>query len=397
MPVKLFHSAQVGAPTLAGQSGSLVDLLTACLVDGYPSAPVTSIVRDGSLCTVVTPKPHGFITGDYAAISGAGEGAYNGEHFVTLVNATTFTFAIATTPDTPATGAITFRRSSAGWERAFSGPSKAAYRSKEGLRHYLRVVDDASSPGATREAQLRGYRTMSSIDEGVEPFPTPAQRASLYAYKSTGADTSSRPWVLICDERIFYLGVQTNESPANRLWSGGGYPWWVSFGELASPTREVDSYMTVLGAMGDSNRHADPYIWNGAFMPIRRNGNEGNASTGFTLRGPNEVEGSPAQYNLWGHGWDEQALGNTAPLSYPHPTDNGFYVSPVRMVQNYTIRAVMPGLYESLHGNANGMVTDWSAFPGTIAGLEGRKVVCFHARNYTEVGLISFDVTGPWR
>ncbi len=396
MPVKLFHSAQVGAPTLTGQIGSLVALLTACLVDGYPTITVTSVTRDGGVVTVVTESAHGFNTGDYARIAGASEAAYNIETLVTRVNATTFTFAVTGSPATPATGTVTVRRTSAGWERAFTGENKAVYRAKSGLRHYLRVVDDASSAGGAREAQLQGFRTMSSVDAGEERFPSTAQKAALYAYKSSGSDASSRPWVLIADERFFYLGIQEADSPTNKLWYGGGFPYWYTFGELVGTTREVDQYATVLGGMADSNR-LNESVWNGAFFPIRRNSAEGNSASGYTLRGVDELEGAPLQYNLWGHGWDQNCLGVAGCLTYPHRTDNGFYLAPVRMAQQNTIRAAMPGLYESLHGTAGGLVTNWSEFNGSIVGLEGRRLICFHARCYDQIGLLGFDVTGPWR
>lgn len=396
MPVKLFHSAQVGAPTLTGQAGSLIALLNACLVDGYATGEVVSITRDGGTVTVKTATEHGLATNDYARIAGSSEPAYNIETIVTKVDGVTFSFAVTGSPATPATGTMTYRRTSANWEKPFTGSNKAVYRAKTGLRHFLRVVDDASSAGGVREAQLRGYRAMTSVDDGEEPFPTVAQRASLYCYKSNGADTSSRPWVLIADERFFYLGIQTTESPANKLFSGGGYPQWNTFGEMTAPTRENDQYMTVLGAMGDSNQHANS-VWNGAFFPIRRNANEGNSGTGYTLRGPSELEGIPVQYNCWGHGWDQNALGALAPLAYPHPTDNGFYVMPVRLIQSRSVRCLLPGLYESLHGHGNGLLGNWSEFNGNIAGLEGRRVVLLQARSYTETGLLAFDVTGPWR
>jgi hypothetical protein len=57
----------------------------------------------------------------------------------------------------------------------------------------------------------------------------------------------------------------------------------------------------------------------------------------------------------------------------------------------------MPGLYESLHGTTGGIISNWSEFPSSIIGLEGRRVVCLHARNNDQIGLLAFDVTGPWR
>jgi hypothetical protein len=52
----------------------------------------TSIVGNGTTATVVTQFENGLKTGDFAVITGASPSGFNGNHTVTVVNSTTFTF-----------------------------------------------------------------------------------------------------------------------------------------------------------------------------------------------------------------------------------------------------------------------------------------------------------------
>ncbi len=73
------------------------------------SISVTSITRSGTTATVtlastpVTP----YVTGDTVEIIGAVETDYNGEFVITVLTTTTFTYTVAGSPSTPATGTIT--------------------------------------------------------------------------------------------------------------------------------------------------------------------------------------------------------------------------------------------------------------------------------------------------
>ncbi len=77
-------------------------------LNGLDSAQsVTSITRSGYTATV-TQTSHGYAVGDEAFISGATQIEYNGLQTVqTVPSANTFTYALETTPVTPATGTLT--------------------------------------------------------------------------------------------------------------------------------------------------------------------------------------------------------------------------------------------------------------------------------------------------
>lgn len=79
-------------------------------MDGFQTLASAQMTRSGSVVTVNTPVAHGFSTGDRVNIRGANETDYNGIVVITVTDADTFTFAIGSTPASPATGTITVNR-----------------------------------------------------------------------------------------------------------------------------------------------------------------------------------------------------------------------------------------------------------------------------------------------
>lgn len=71
---------------------------------------VSSITRAGAVATVTTAVAHGYASGDYVAVDGAGQAEYNVTAAITVTGGTTFTYAVSGTPATPATGTITVRK-----------------------------------------------------------------------------------------------------------------------------------------------------------------------------------------------------------------------------------------------------------------------------------------------
>lgn len=75
----------------------------------YAAMPrgITSITRSGNTATATTPTAHG-MSNRQIAIFGAAQAAYNGLVNITVTGATTFTYTVAGTPTTPATGTILY-------------------------------------------------------------------------------------------------------------------------------------------------------------------------------------------------------------------------------------------------------------------------------------------------
>lgn len=72
---------------------------------GTTALAITSITRVSTTATVTTTAPHGLVTGDVVAITGATQTEYNINAVITVTGASTFTYTVSGTPATPATGA----------------------------------------------------------------------------------------------------------------------------------------------------------------------------------------------------------------------------------------------------------------------------------------------------
>jgi hypothetical protein len=104
---------------------------------GNGSALVESIVRSGSTVTV-TIFGHGFTSGDQVQISGADQPEYNGIYSIAGAANSTFSYTVAGTPDSPATGNIIARQvvddGSTGW---------SWFSAADGFGHSLELINAA--------------------------------------------------------------------------------------------------------------------------------------------------------------------------------------------------------------------------------------------------------------
>src|SRR5690348_3289403 len=67
---------------------------------------ITSLTSVGTVATAVCTA-HGYATGAFVLIAGAVQAAYNGSFLITVVDANTFTYPLAASTTSPATGTPT--------------------------------------------------------------------------------------------------------------------------------------------------------------------------------------------------------------------------------------------------------------------------------------------------
>lgn len=75
---------------------------------GTGSMSISSITRSAAVATATTSLVHGLETGCKVRVSGATESDYNVTAAITVTSPTTFTYAVANSPTTPATGTPVF-------------------------------------------------------------------------------------------------------------------------------------------------------------------------------------------------------------------------------------------------------------------------------------------------
>jgi hypothetical protein len=103
------HGYSVGqSVTIAGATPNVYNGTKVITSVPLTTISVTGITRSGAIATATTSVPHDYSTGDIVTVSGAAPAGYNGSFVVTVFsNPNEFTYSVASTLTTPATGTIT--------------------------------------------------------------------------------------------------------------------------------------------------------------------------------------------------------------------------------------------------------------------------------------------------
>lgn len=381
--VKFFHSAMTGAPSLTNAAGSMIALLDACLINGFGTGTVDSVVVTSNVATVTRTAGHPFEVGSVALIAGATPAGLNGEKKVLSVTTTSYTFEAAGIGNQTATGTITHKTAPLGWVKQFSGTNLAAYKSSDiqSTGCLLRVDDTL-----TTNPRVAGYLSMSDVNTGLGRFPTDTQRATgPWWMKSNNA--SAVPWAVIGDGRLFYIySMPTTGTSTERT---------ACFGDFKS-YKLPDPYACVIvadqnvggstensGVTGSVSYYSYTITYGDKYLarPVTGVGSAVPAiMTMPTILSPN----SNATFS---------GVGSSS-VRFPNLADNRLYVWQTYIGENVpftTLRGGIPGLYHTEQNVLSSFshlqrITD-------IDSLPGRQMVAFKST----YSLIFFDTTGPWR
>ncbi|MBF6987260.1 hypothetical protein [Cupriavidus sp. IK-TO18] len=388
MAVKLYSSYAGGGghPVLSGTAGALIALLDAVLINGYGLKTVDSIVVASSVATMTINSGHSFEVGNTALIAGATPSGLNGEKKILTVSSSQVTFDATGISDGTATGTITAKVSPLGWLKPFSGTNLAAYTSADSGSYgmYLRVDDTG-----TLDARVVGYEAMTDVNTGTGAFPTGTQLSGgMYAGKSSLANSTSRNWVLVGDERFFYLWVECNVASAGLMWA---------FGDLVSYT-STDLWCATLSAQG-SSQVAYAGQWSTECVSY-----SANAAQPYMPRAaygqPGSVKTSRVGGMMWNTGGASGAAGYTSNmLKFPNSTDNAVMVTHVHMAMSGSgLRGRYPGLFhcpQDLTGsgyNHRDRLPSMTDAPGRVGLMMRHGGPAFGVGANTVI-----DITGPWR
>lgn len=265
--IKFYINTNTNAPQLTNNFGCMLNVLDACLVNGFSSQTISSLTYSNNIATATFASAHNFMQYQVIKIIGATQAEYNIEtRILTVPDSTTITFKLFSIPSvTTATGTISCSLPPLDWEKPFSSTSatggKGAYRSKNILlsnRPYLRVVDEldpAYTSTYAKYAKVGIVEDMTDIDTmlGVQaPYDSTNPNKNWVgsgsgatavngwskwyyarndnAHSTSTLDTSTPPtnnrsWVLVGTKDYFYiLPSQTG--------SGSAFPY--GFGNFTS-------------------------------------------------------------------------------------------------------------------------------------------------------------------
>lgn len=252
-----------------------------------------------------------------------------------------------------------------GWNALFEGTNKIALQSSDISSSGCVIrIDDTLTTGL---AMISTYHSMTDIDTGTGLF-SEANHSISKAYQ--GANTDSRPWTVIADEKRFYLFTNFYET-------GNYHNDGLFFGDFTSylPT---DNFNCLLVADNNTAVHSrNPFIRNGEIY-CAADASQLNAMTKMHLSSIGDV--SSNQGGTW---------------TYPSTVTNGFCMFPAYIRENYAAsydyRGVMPGLYYTpfkIHDS----VPD-NTILSNVAGVpSGQRILIKHSSVHTTGNPMSLGI-----
>ncbi len=280
-------------------------------------------------------------------------------------------------------------KAAAGWTKPFAGTNQAAYRmnSVSGVGHYLQVNDNNPNTSANgKEARARGFVAMTSVTAGTEAFPTTTQVADTAGpmiRKSATLDATARPWIIVADERTFYLFIKS-----------GDFTGWTAymFGEYYS-LKSGDAYRTaVIGRIAsaaagfaldtDDRLHALSAV--------------SAVLTGhYTPRALGDVAGA-VQFGK--HGNSAHSVTELVGLcNYPNPIDGGMLLSQITMTfdlgSTCAVAGRLRGLWHFCHP-IGAAVSDGDTFSGS--GALAGKTFLVVSPSAVSTSLFVIETSDTW-
>jgi hypothetical protein len=280
-------------------------------------------------------------------------------------------------------------KSAAGWTKSYSGTNKAAYRQGSGNQFYLRVNDDGPGAGTYKEARVVGYETMSDVDTGTNPMPTVAQFANgMFVRKSAAADSTARSWIIVADNKTFYMFVLTGDIASTYLsWTYGEFYSYLSSDgyrvHLIARTTENNATSSVdwLDAMANTPNAAIT----GHYLQRNRSGTVG--ALAYAVCAP-ALNGFASGFGYHG---------NSYYIAYPNPEDGGLYLAPAAIIDPTTggvlsIRGKFRGLWHNLHNPSS--FSDGDTFSG-VGDFSGKTFLVIKTAPRNN-GLFIVETSDTW-
>lgn len=232
-----YDSSEVGAPSLNNAAGSLIEVLRACLANGFNAKAISSISVAAGVATA-TCASHGFSTkkAKLVQISGAAEAGLNGNKQPLTADTNTFTFDATGVADGTYSGAITARRAPLGWVELFTDANVSVFkRSAPEANAQMLLINDSHANGSTAtDARVQIIEEATSATAVTGAYPATA------GYWTKGVNSATaKQWALVGDDRLFWLFTSI-VAPTSPYTLTANY-----FGDLVSYF-SPDAYSTVL-------------------------------------------------------------------------------------------------------------------------------------------------------
>jgi hypothetical protein len=387
-----FDSSETGAPVLNNGAGAALGVIKACLISGFNTKTITSLVVAGGVATA-TCAAHGYsnIYGKDLEIAGALPAALNGRKALTFTDTNTFKFDATGVADGTATGTITAKRAPAGWTEVFTGTNKSLFKSLDVTApgQMLYLDDTKLAPATNTDMRATMVESATDINTLTGLAPTATQLSGGQYWNKGSNDTTAKQWCLIATGKAFYF-VTPNSAAVLPVAVGAiASASLMGFGAFET-LKAGDAYNTFICGAPNSGSG------NSILTAI---GNPFNFSAGgvvsLVVSRPHTQIGSAVLANTVGIG--STISGSSGPTG-ASPIDNGVFIYPRMMIAESNPAAGNPA-----RGFVPGMCQVLAQFPfqhyqiiDTVASLPGRKVMAINHGNNGSGGMLCVDLTGPW-
>ncbi len=227
-----------------------------------------------------------------------------------------------------------------------------------GTGFWVQCKDAAEGTGGAKEAQMRGFESMTDAATGTNPFPSVAQLSTgVIWHKSSAASATTRPWWAMGCQRWLYLFI---DSYGNGLETAGGF----FVGDMVSLRPGDASHFHLSGSevanqIGSSKRSSLGAAFAPSVVPDAAN------NSGWIARNYAQVTSgirtAALQTSMAETTW------GSAGVAYPFEVNSGLvFERGYLMEAARRPRARYPGVYIPLH--PTGSFTDLQAFP-SVPGM----------------------------
>lgn len=275
---------------------------------------------------------------------------------------------------------------SLGWSKPFSGSNVAVYRQLAGGQRYLKVDNSSGYLNTTYNARVRGYEAMSGINTGDGPFPTDTQsNGGLLWRLSITQDSTARPWILVGDEKLFYLMIEHG-------WSTG-FREFVFFGDFVSYKGD-DLYNQIIGGTNANSNSQHP-LHTGVDSPGSIDGVTAGCYVArqYTQLGGSWVANLPFDGYQFTRTYSGQNPGGSWP-QFINPATGDLFFGKFYVCDKTSLRGEMPGMWAALFkGDGNFAHGDVISGTGNLTGKTLKLGQCY--TNYSSPW-VAVETSNTW-
>jgi hypothetical protein len=348
MTVRLYKSTDAGAPVLTGQTGSLVALLDACLVNGYGAKPAAGWTK---------------------AFAAANKGAYKQDTAASLNALGMLLYVDDTGPG--------------------AGSSREARCCGFETMSAITPTGTGQFPTAAQTAIVGGFVAIR---------------------KSNTADATARAWTLIANGQSFYLFTESGDNTlpvgAATFFFGDIKPYKPAdqyavmiMGRISeNGSTSQNDPMQVIGHITPSSGNLNQKYY-GHFMARSWTGLGGSVQVGKTFDWAKLGGSVPMQYQAdnntqtIANGGVALTMGRNTTVSgnifaAPNGPDGALYLSPVYVFHNFAFRGYLPGLWAPLQDRP---LTHNDTITIATGNLTGKSLIAQQFMAYVGQGLGTAD------